>query len=175
MGLDIYKYKVTTESAETTTTLTVDGKYDDVEDERLASHFANFVQEKEEAYVDEKATLRNHHLDHTRWSFSGGQGINQEGYYVTATDGENYVDIYENHMEWQHLPTTYLNITEVAYQRGGLKEGWRKGLANTFGIEDDFIYIIGSDQWNRLKDYCEEGSPLLSWTLADDEYIWLWY
>lgn len=173
MGLDIYKHRVG-DSGNEKHIVEVNHNVGSPEEMRLKERFKSFLQSGEEYYINLQETLARVGLSHQPYEIVGF-GANEKGSYVTVGNGEKYVDVYDKDTASDLLPITYLNIEEVAYQRGGMELGWRDAIREKFDLDEDWCYLTTPEQLDFAKTFCVSGCPMLEWDLGENEYIYFWY
>lgn len=174
MGLDIYYQRVVEEDGEKLI-LSVNGEVEDDSSRTLEKQFEAFVQQGEEQFINLDKTLANIGLSGEGYAISGF-GCDSNGGYISieCPDG-SYLEVRDEHIITDTLPISYISTIELSYQRGGMRSGWKQAIRDKFDLPTDWVYLTTQEQLDFAKTFCEAGSPMLSWTLSENEYIYFWY
>lgn len=174
MGLDIYHQRVVEGDGEKLI-LSVNGEVEDDNSRTLGKQFEAFVQQGEEQFVNLTKTLENIGLSGERYTISGF-GCDSNGGYIniTSPDG-SCIEVRDEHVISDTLPISYISTRELSYQRGGMKWGWKQAIRDKFDLPMDWAYLTTQEQLDFAKTFCKDGSPMLSWVLSENEYIYFWY
>ena len=174
MGLDIYHQQVVGGDGEKLI-LSVNGEAEDDSSRTLEKQFEAFVQQGEEQFINLTKTLTSIGLSGEGYSISGFGCDSNGGYINIRSPDGSYIEVRDEHVITDTLPISYITTRELSYQREGMKSGWKRAIRDKFGLPTDWAYLTTQEQLDFAKTFCKDGSPMLSWVLSENEYIYFWY
>lgn len=179
MGLDVYFYRVVKpedqESDPEAEPFYIDeGDCDNLYYQVLLKKFKSHITTARRDYYDWKGTFKKLGMPENSVWMGCSTTCNEEMVHEFHVNGATR-KIKESSVDFVTKDVKCLYVVEIGYQRKSVKNSFYGSVVSTENEDEDMVVVSDQVDFDIVKQYCEPSSPMESWNLSDDTFLYFSY